>query len=375
MWKKMLNYAYNLFSNEESGIKVVGNNWFARYSNAFKDREDEYFPVKAIDQYIERVDVGIVPTPELWVWHMPIVIGKAKAVARIEKFVVAAGIFPETSLGQAAKAYLSNHKAKLSHGFVFDKDTYKDGAYWDYNTFEISILPFERGVEANAYTNFEVKDMTISKEKQEFFAEMFGAETAKELIANTSKSSKILEEVGVQFKSFVNIGNLKHKTKAEGDEEEDDEEETPEGEGQAAEGEAVPDEEDDEEEKKKKALVAANWKALVADVVNDMSEVIEGQLKLGKEVNGLRAALEQAKKDNAARQKAQDDKIAALQAENKQLRDELALTPRGTQASQSDSTVIDTTTADGKDLKEKLAAKENGKSDDFWNFAKDKSQK
>lgn len=362
MWNKALDFAYHLFSGEESGIKVVGDNWFARYSNAFKDREGEFFPVKAIDRYIERVDTGVIPAPELWIWHTPIVVGKAKTVARIGMFAIAVGTFEDTPLGRAAKAFLSNHKAKLSHGFVFDKDEYKDSAYWDYNTFEISILPFERGVEANAYTNFEVKDMTISKEKQQFLVEMFGETTAKELIANTNKASKALEEVGVQFKDFTNIGNLK-KDKAEGDEEE----EKPEGE--QPNGEPKP---DDEEEQKKKARQDANWKALVADLVSDNAEVTEGQLMLAKEVNGLRAALDAAKKDYDARITAQGKafkgEVAKLQAENKQLRDEMALTPRGTRATESEETEVD----EDEEVKKKLEAKERGEKDDFWGFAKSK---
>lgn len=366
MRNKVLDFIYNLFTNDESGIKVVGNNWFARYSNAFQDKEGEFFPVKAIDEYIGRVDTGVVPAPELWVWHTPIVIGKAKAVARIGKFVVAAGEFGNDPIGQAAKAYLSHNKAKLSHGYVFDKDTFKARAYNDYNTFEISTLPFRKGVEANAYTNFEVKEMTISKEKEQFFVDMFGEETAKELIANTNKASKALEDAGVQFKDFTHIGNLKPKAKAEGDEEEDDEE-TPDSE--QPEGEAAP--EDDEEEKKKKARADASWKALVADVVNDSSELAEGQLKTAKEVNGLRAALEQMQKDFkaqlATQAKALGDRITALESENKKLRDELALTPRGTRGSQSDDTEVE-----DKDLKKSLEEKQKGESDSFWNFAKDK---
>lgn len=353
MRNKIFDFLYNLFANEESGIKVVGDYWFARYSNAFKDREDEFFPTEAIDRYIERVDTGVIPSPELWVWHTPIVIGKAKTVARIGLFAVAVGTFADTPVGHAAKAYLSKQKAKLSHGFVFDKDAYKDGAYWDYNTFEISILPFGKGVEANAYTNIEVKDMKISDEKLKFFAEMFGEDTAKTLVANTEKASKALEEAGVQFKDFTNVGDMK-KPPAEGDKPD------------AA--------EDDEEAKKKKALTEANWKSLVADMMGDMGEVAEGQLKLAKEVNGFRAALEQAQKDFKAQLEAQqksfNERIVALGAENKALRDELALTPKGTRASQSEDTEVE-----DKDLKDKLKAKEEGEADSFWRFAKDTSKK
>jgi hypothetical protein len=57
--------------------------------------------------------------------------------------------------------------------------------------------------------------------------------------------------------------------------------------------------------------------------------------------------------------------VADLQAENKALRDELALSPRGVRASLSDETVID-----NKDLQDKLSTKEKEQpKDDFWSFA------
>lgn len=337
MFERIKAIFQNLFSDEESGIKVVGDYWFARYSNAFKDREEEFFPVKAIDAYVDRLDVGVVPMPELWVWHTPIVLGKAKMVARVGLFVVAAGEFAKTPIGQAAKEYLATHKAKLSHGFVFEKEAFKDNAYHNFNTFEISILPFERDVEANAYTNIEVKDMAISKEKEQFLAEMFGKETAKELVANTDKASKALEELGVQFKDFADISKMKKPT----DKAEDEEEKKP----------PFMDDEDDEEEDKA-------FKALLADNVASIAELAEYQLTLNKAVKAMRADLD-------AKLAAANKAITSLQQENKALREELKLTPRGTRASESDETE-----EEDEDLKKKLEKKEEGETDDFWKFAK-----
>lgn len=344
MFESLFSKIGSLFSNEESGIKVVGNYWFARYSNAFKDRENEFFPVAAIDAYIDRLDVGVVPMPELWVWHTPIVLGKAKTVARIGMFVVAAGEFADTPIGQAAKEYLSKHKAKLSHGFVFEKEAFKDNAYHNFNTFEISILPFGRDVEANAYTNFEVKDMAISKEKEKFLAEMFGEETAKELISNTDKASKALTELGVEFKDFADITKMKKPTgKAE-----DDDKKPP----FMDDDESDEEEEDDEEEKA--------FRQLVADNTSSLAELADYQLMLGKAVKAMRADLD-AKLEAAKKQ------ITALERSNKALRDELNLTPRGTRATESDETETD-----DEDLEDNLKKKEEGESDDFWKFAKSK---
>jgi hypothetical protein len=344
MFETLFSKINNLFSSEESGIKVVGNYWFARYSNAFKDREGEFFPVEAIDAYIDRLDVGVVPMPELWVWHTPIVLGKAKTVARIGMFVVAAGEFADTPLGQAAKAYLSKHKAKLSHGFVFEKEAFKDNAYHNFNTFEISILPFGKDVEANAYTNFEVKDMAISKDKEKLLAEMFGEDTAKELVANTDKASKALTELGVEFKDFADIAALKAKKptdKAEGDEEEDDKK--------------PPFMEDDDDEEEEKA-----FRQLLADNTASLAELADYQLILGKAVKAMRADID-------AKLTAANKQLVALKQENKTLRDELKLSPRGTRASEADETETD-----DEDREAELKKKEEGAKDDFWGFAKSK---
>jgi len=347
MFENLVSRFQNLFSGDESGIKIVGDHWFARYSNAFKDRENEFFPVKAIDAYIDRVDHGVVPMPELWVWHTPIKLGKAKAIARIGLFVVAAGTFDDTPTGQAGKYYLSKNKAKLSHGFVFDVDSFKDAAYNDFNTFEISALPFSKGIEANAYTNIEVKDMAMNEEKKRFFVEMFGKEAAEELIANTEKASKVLEEIGVEFKDFADISSLK----SSGNKVDEDDDKKP------MVGDDVP--EDEEEEKAFKSLVVDNTKSL--------AEIAQGQLDLLKAIKAQRAEIGNLTSGIDAQKVAFDKSLAELRQENKALRDELALSPRGTQASQSDDTTID-----DKDLAKNLKDKEQGEKDPFWDFAKAK---
>lgn len=318
---------------QQSAIKVIGNHWIARYSNAFKDRENEFFPVKAIDAFIERVDKGLTPLPELWLWHIPKTIGHAKTLFRAGNFVIAAGTFTDDKFGQAAKVWLSKNKAKNSHGFTFDVNTFKDASYHDFNTFEISILPFSKGIEANAYTNIEVKDMsTISAEKRAFLEEMFGKEVATEFISETEKASKDLEEFGVEYKDTTDINN-----KMEMDDEED--------------------EEDDEEGNKKPFKKEA---ALYGIMVKELADLAQGQVKLLKTI------------------KAQQKQIEAQAKEIKSLQKDLALPP--TQASDDISTVIDEKVLEDDDLLGKLAkalkekeAKDYDPVMDFWSDAIEES--
>lgn len=340
----------HMFNGQETGFKVVGNHWFARYSNAFEDREGEYFPIKAIDNYIARVDTGVTPAPDLWVWHEPITIGKALTVARIGNFAVAAGYFHETPLGQAAKQYLSTHKAKLSHGFMFEPEAFKDNAYHDYNTFEISVLPFDKGVAANAYTNIEVKDMKqITDQKRAFFEEMFGKDTTQELIANTEKASKALEEAGARYKDFTDVQALK----AEGD--------TPDA--------KKPMMEDDEEDTTKTDEEKSfGLKDVVADLFGDFAELADGQNTVAKALQDIQDQNKELLNKFEQAQASNQQTIKTLQDENKALRDELALTP--TRASQANETELNAKEKEAfeKDLKQK----ESSQKDDFFSFMLDK---
>lgn len=194
---------------QEGGFKVYkdpdgAQRWLGYWTNNFKDREGEFFSEKAIDDYIARVDMGIVPYPALWHWHAPgTKHGQADWVGRIGHYVVASGTFDDTPLGQlAAKAYASGkQRYSMSHGFTYDRRYKKGGVYHQFNTFEVTTLPPQ--VAANAFTDFEgVKAMTLTQEKRESFERLFGKDKAAEILAETEAKSKALEELGVEFKDF-----------------------------------------------------------------------------------------------------------------------------------------------------------------------------
>lgn len=188
-----------------NGMKVVGNAWLITWSNNFEDRDGEIFTQKAIDQYVARVDRGIVPPPELWVWHTPGTrIGQAAWVGRHGHFVMAAGEFDETPQAQAAKAYYQRHAQKtgVSHGFTFPAATFDGKHYHDFNTFEITLLP--RDAEANRFTSLEgVKAMALDEKKRANLEAVFGKEQAEKILNDLEARGKALEETGVAFKDYV----------------------------------------------------------------------------------------------------------------------------------------------------------------------------
>lgn len=197
--------AFGRRRDEATGFKVVGNHWVAVWSNNFKDRDGELFPERAIDAYVRRVDTGMTPLPELWVWHAGknVSIGSADWVGRHGHFLVAAGQFYGAEAAQTAKRYYAKHAKDtgISHGFTYPADQFDGKAYGSFNTFEISLLP--RGSEANLYTSLEgVKAMALDDKKVQYLKEVFD-EHAERILADLDKRGKALEDLGVEFKDFA----------------------------------------------------------------------------------------------------------------------------------------------------------------------------
>lgn len=305
-----------------SGIKTYGNRWVAWFSNNAKDRDGEYFPEQAIDAYVQRVDTGVVPAPELWTWHMPGTRhGQADWLGRIGHFLVAAGTFDDTPAGKAAQAHYARagRKYALSHGFTYDTASYADKAFWDFNTFEISTLPPK--VAANPYTLFEAKEQgMLTPEKEAHLKRLFGEEVAAEIIADTDAKSKALDELGVTFKEFVDPARLATKDAA------------PDADGQAA------------------------LADLVLDITRDHAEVVKMASAIGK-------AVRQHRDTNDEVIKGVRDQIEALRKELASLREQLDSRPRV--ASTDAVTQIDKSQLSKS---AQAAADQNAKRDPFWSL-------
>lgn len=286
-------------SDEATGFKVAGNHWLAVYSNNFKDRDGELFPVMAIDAYVQRVDIGMVPPPELWVWHAGknVAIGAADWVARHGHFTLAAGQFYGGEAARTAKAYYARHAKDtgISHGFTFPETDFDGKSYNSFNTFEVSLLP--RGAEANWFTSLEgIKAMALDDKKLQYLKEVFGEEHAARILSDWDKRGKALEDLNVEFKDFAG---------------------TPDRE----EGSAV------------KAAADAAQKSfgdLLGEVLATSSEPVTAALEAVKAAKAVQA-------DNAV-----------MRAEIDALRTEMELRPRI--ASRDDAMALDTTQGKGKEL-------------------------
>ena len=179
--------------------------WHAVFTNNFQDLEDEILSEKAHLNYVNRVDMGLVPMPELWAWHtVGTKHGQATAVWYDNHFMHAAGDFDDTPEAKKAIGFYQKNagKVKLSHGFTAPTWAFKNGIYEDYNTFEITTLPPYAA--ANPYTQFEeLKTMALTEEKRRYLEGMFGKDKLAQIEAADGERSKALEELNVAYKDYA----------------------------------------------------------------------------------------------------------------------------------------------------------------------------
>ena len=296
--------------------------WIATYTNNFMDREGEIISDKALDGYLSRLDMGLVPMPDLWAAHMPEAKhGQADMVFAVGKFLIATGTCDDTSLAQKSIEYYRKNAAKvqLSHGFTYPTRALKGGVYEEINTFEITTLPPPL-VASNPYTDMEVMSMKqITPDTEAALAQLFGKEETEKLIASRTEQSKSLEEAGVAYKDFADVT------------------------GAEAAVEAAP-----AEEEKKPDPVAT----LLQTLMQDMSELLQAQADHGKAFGNFRTA-------HDAKVKELTDANVALKSELAKVQTQLSLTPRA--ASTAPETKL--SDAEAAAVQKELAQAE---ADPFW---------
>ena len=189
-----------------TGFKVFdnGRKWIALYSNALKDNSGEIFPRAETDNFIARVESGIIPYPELWHFHIPgTKHGQAQWLGRIGLITVAVGSFDDSPLAQKFIQHYRDNKQHLSHGFFFDARGRKGGIYGRYDTFEITTLP--PGWADNPYTDFLVRDskMALTEAQIKSLLTIAGDELTSNIIGGTKQLSDTLQQMNVAFKAKV----------------------------------------------------------------------------------------------------------------------------------------------------------------------------
>jgi hypothetical protein len=196
----------------QSGFKNVGDHqWIGWYSNNFEDLQGEYFPARATDDFIARVDRKEVAMPELYFWHIPYRFGEVKSLARISlddsptspSFTIAVGVYDDTPIARAFEKAMGKREYPMSHGFYYAPAAKKDGAYNYYDTFEVSPLPPH--APANPFTLFEDgKAMPIlDANKRQEFANLLGEDFTKEIEKRAETRLKELQDKGIAHKEIT----------------------------------------------------------------------------------------------------------------------------------------------------------------------------
>lgn len=311
-----------------SAFKAHGDYWHGEWTNNLEDRDAEFFSAKSIKDYVERVDFGLTPLPDLWVWHggKAVKIGKAEQVAYTEKNGViiasAIGKFDDSPRAQLAKQFFNDTKEifGMSHGFTYPAARKQGRVYQSFNTFELSVLPIEAA--ANPYTTFDSKEYEMKAEKLELYKKVFGSDEADKIVSEMEGKAAKLSEIA-EYKEFFSISDAVNGT-----------------------------EEKDKHNHGNEELESA-MKTVVGDIIPEMGELAEMQLGMAKKAKEQSTLIQQLQIENKAMKK----QIADIQAE-------LKAKPKA--ASEADDTEVDDNSQEGMDLKKKLQDKEGDEEDTFW---------
>lgn len=195
--------------------KEGGNewHWVARYSNNFRDRDivPEIITAEAHKKFIEKVDKGLAPYPELWLWHRPEwKLGKADLLTWDDigdgtGFAIASGhSYPGT---EGVFEWLSNQKSiGVSHGMPphtvrYDEDD--PTIITEYESVEVSPLP--SWAAANELGDFlplkKEAEMAIPDEKRKALISWGMPQEMIDMLEQVNKGvAKEAEAAGIEHK-------------------------------------------------------------------------------------------------------------------------------------------------------------------------------
>jgi hypothetical protein len=199
--------------------------WIASFSNNVRDDDNpaEILTSLAQERFVYVVDKGLVPMPELWLYHLKDwLVGEADWVA-IDKqgqftFNVASGTIYDYAVPFVKS--LAGYDVALSHGMYSDsieRDSSDPTLITGFISREISILPRDKA--ANKLTSFSStteskdKEMIASKKRQALEEAWPGASRLIDAIeeANSAAAEKALE-LQLEFKEAEPVAETQGNT-------------------------------------------------------------------------------------------------------------------------------------------------------------------
>lgn len=180
-------------------------NWVARYSNIFRDDDWPVREIIASDSHRKfnaLVNHGVVPPPDLWIWHEPSwKIGKGLWHAYDELgFAIAGGtVLPGAE--EVVVALAQKDDGRVSHGMprrYISRLADDNSIIAEHITEEVSWLPgWAAANKLTGFGTYEEKEMAISQEDKKKLIEQYGV--SKDLLdrleaANVADATKAMSE-------------------------------------------------------------------------------------------------------------------------------------------------------------------------------------
>lgn len=190
--------------------------WYARYSNAWEDRDQEILTEAAHKDYVSwAYETGTFP--ELWLWHTGGTrFGEADWLDFSDGFAHASGLI-DNGKDSVVEA-ISAKDAGVSHGFL----SLQHGKYVSrYRTYEISVLPREwAAVETSGFNVLdatkESEVMAFTEERRKYLVDALGEEAVGKLEKSTESMATQLKELGVEYKEAEEKKEATEEANSEG---------------------------------------------------------------------------------------------------------------------------------------------------------------
>lgn len=302
--------------------------WFARFSNNYRDDDNpsEIISKESHLRFVDMVDSGKVPAPELWHWHVP---GTKWGVADWVAFDEDNGIAMASGTvlpGHEKEAEnLSNMEIPIgvSHGMPEDsvvRDESDSTIIVGHITREISDLPLSAA--ANKLTDFSIlkekDDMKIPDRKKEYLREVgFSDELIKEIESGNSKISKEAHDANLESKEVDGVDeNVANESEAPVSENNEKENDTTSGEEVHTEDAVVENDNTTEAETDNKESVEETVPLTakeVADAIAQVVEILSDKIKsLSDKIESLETEREESKKKESDNHEVPTASLAAM---------------------------------------------------------------
>jgi len=197
--KRLLGSGFKVYKSRDGKLR-----WLGFSSNAFKDRHQEIFSTKSLRDAVKRADKSGERGPLLLFHISEANIGSCDFQAMEGRFLVESGTFNGNKLGKKAAQYFDEHQDGdfgLSVGYEYKADDREDKIYDWMNVLERSVTP--AGKQANTWCEFATVatgGKQLDKDKLAFLTDVFGEDTANEIVEKAASQSKELEKT-VDFKA------------------------------------------------------------------------------------------------------------------------------------------------------------------------------